>query len=392
MRVLQVLTSFYPAVRAGGTVFAPYALTRALARKGIDIVIYTTNLDAGEKLDVPVDRPVTLGNMRVYYHPVPGNNRYFFSPSLWRRLHRELDRFDLVHLHETWTFPILIMSSYCWRRGIPYIISPHGTLDTWCIDWKYLKKKIYFEFLGKSIYQHASAVHFTSEAERDNLSPKIPFKLNNPVIIPNPVDLDEYQDLPPKGRFRNEYNIPTDSPIILFVGRLHEKKGLDLLIKTFADLSNQEAMLLIVGPNESGYQKKLEVLVRELALGSRVIFTGPLTGMDKLAVYRDSSFLALPSHQENFGMVVAEAMAAELPVIISEHVNIAKDVQSAGAGLVLPLEPQCWTRAMETLLESAEGSRNMGLAGRKFALKHYSPSGVADMMLLAYLEIVEGRS
>jgi glycosyltransferase involved in cell wall biosynthesis len=392
LKVLQVQSYFHPAVHAGGPAFSTLELSKGLAEAGLEVTVYTTNLDAGRLLEVPVNRMVALGGMRVYYHPVWGGDRYLFSPSLWRRLHREIGTFDLVHLHETWTFPILAAAAYCRWRRVPYVISPRGTLDGWSVNEKYLKKKVYFELLAKAIYEHASLVHFTAAQEQAGLSPRIPFKLGPHVIIPNPVPLEEYEELPPKGAFYHRLGLNPVRPIVLFVGRLHKKKGLELLLRAFSRLQQEKAVLAIVGPDERGYQKELEKLVTKLSLTERVRFTGPLVGPDKLAAYRDSALLALPSHQENFGMVVAEAMAAELPVVISEFINIANEVSARGAGLVLPLKEDGWVEALDNLLKNREAGRRMGRAGRQLVREEYAAPRVAEKMAAAYRGIGQKSS
>jgi len=341
---------------------------------------------------VPINEPVPVEGVTVYYHPICGPTSYNFSPDLWGRLRQEVKRFDLVHLHETWTFPVWAGAYWCRRRSIPYVITPRGTLDTWSINQKYIKKKIYFTCLGRYIYENAALIHYTAAPEQKNISQKISFKAKGTVIVPNPLDLREFEALPPPGRFRERFAIGSDQPIVLFLGRLHPKKGLELLIRSFGDLGHPRAMLALVGPDEGGYQQGLQHLVSELGLRERVVFTGPLTGSDKLAAFRDSSIFALPSYQENFGMVVAEAMAAGLPVIISEHVNIADDVKSYRAGLVLPLEINSWTNAFAMVLKDTKKTLVDCQGGKSLTRNMYSIKAVSERMIAAYNSILKQKT
>lgn len=386
MKVLLVQSHFYPAARGGGPIFATGELAKGLADLGLEVTVYSTNRDAGKTLEVPVNRPVRLEGVTVYYHRVM-DDRYLVSLPLWRRIHHDLNKFDLVHLNETWTFPILVAAAYCRRQGVPYLITPHGTMDRWCVNEKYLKKKLYFALAAKAIYEHASAVHFTAASERTHLSARLPFKLPRQVIIPNPIQVQEFENLPEAGSFRRRWGLPPREPIILFMGRLHKKKGVDLLLRACSQMRGA-AIIAIVGPDESGYQARLAELAAALSLGNRVIFTGLLRGEERLAAFRDSTLLALPSQQENFGMVVGEAMAAGLPVVISEFVNIGDEVREHEAGLVLPLEVDCWTRALEGLLQDSEAAARMGLAGRALARTRYATPRVAARMAAAYQEMV----
>jgi glycosyltransferase involved in cell wall biosynthesis len=243
---------------------------------------------------------------------------------------------DVVHIHALWEEIQHQTARACQRQGKPYIILPHGMLDPWSLAQGWLKKRLYMLLRLRRNLQRARALHYTTEIERDLTRG---LKLHPEVIIEPPgLDLREFQDLPAKGSFRCRYPQLAGKKIVLFLSRLHYKKGLELLIEAFARADVADSALVLAGPDSEGYRAKLETLVAELGLGSRVVFTGMLHGPERVAALADADLFALTSFQENFGIAVTEALAAGTPVLISDQVNIHKEVSQAGVGAVTRLD------------------------------------------------------
>jgi glycosyltransferase involved in cell wall biosynthesis len=248
-------------------------------------------------------------------------------------------------------------------------------LTPWSLAQSRLKKKLYMMWRLRNDLNRAAAIAFTSQAECDataplGLAPQI-------IVEPLGVDLREFEDLPPRGMFRNRYSQLAGKRIVTFLGRVHPGKGLELLIPAFAKVNRPDAMLVIVGPDSENFKATAESLVRENKIENRVVFTGMLRGQDRIAALADSDLFALPSFHENFGIAVIEALAAGVPVIISDEVNVWKEIADAKVGGVVPtkVEPLAselvrWLN--DDLLRAAAAAR-----ARPFVEEHYNWSRIA---------------
>ena len=253
-------------------------------------------------------------------------------------LRKEIGDSNVVHIHALWE-EIQHQGAVAACAGdIPYVITPHGMLDPWSLSQSRMKKQLYLAWRLRRDLNRAAAIHFTSTVERDLSSP---LKLKPPAIVePNGVDLSEFENLPQRGSFRARYPQIGDRPIVLFLSRIHPKKGLDLLIPAFAAAAISQAVLVIAGPDSDGYAEQVRSEAARSGIGDRVIFTGMLRGRERLEPMVDADLFVLPSYQENFGIAVAEALAAGCPVIISDQVNIHAEVLAAGVGAVIPTRVQ----------------------------------------------------
>ena len=211
-------------------------------------------------------------------------------------------------------------------------------------------------------------------------------------MVPNGLDTEEFADLPAKGTFRAQHPEIGDRPIILFLGRLNFKKGLDLLAPAFGQVlaAGHDAHLVIAGPDDDMADKTRGWLSAAGAL-ERTTFTGTITGDEKLSALADAAMFVLPSYSENFGIAVAEAMACGLPVVISDAVNIWPEVKSAGAGLVGPCDPAATARNMIEILENPERAAEMAAHGVQLVRERYSWDGIAPLLEKAYEDVLAGR-
>ncbi|MGD0903397.1 MAG: glycosyltransferase [Terracidiphilus sp.] len=267
--------------------------------------------------------------------------RYGLSPRLWRWLGANAHRFDAIVMNGIWTFPGLAVRSAARRARLPYGIFTHGMLDPWFnrkYPFKHLKKLLYWP-VQHAVLHDAEAVFFTAETERDlaltSFRPSkwksvvVPYGINDPEgRRGNPAEQIEafYRRLPElRGR-----------RYLLFLARIHEKKGCDLLLQAFAGTAAcvPEVDLVIAGPDQAGMQAKLQRLAERLGIAGRVHWPGLLGGDLKWGAIRACEAFALPSHQENFGIAVVESLAIGRPVLISNQVNIWPAIEGDGVGLV----------------------------------------------------------
>ena len=371
MKILQVIPSV--SFSFGGPTNAVLGLSSFLARQGEDVTIYTTNADVKGRLEVALGVPVNTNGVKIFYFPIQNPKHYKFSWPLFMALKENIANFDIIHIHSCFQFSTQAACFYCHKLNLPYIIRPLGQLDPLLLRRHYFYKKPYFELFERKNLTRASAVHLTSELERDwvrGLGLKI-----NEVVIPLGIDLDEFENLPAYGKFRQKYPELKDKKIILFLGRINFKKGLDILVEAYAGLAHKrdDLHLVIAGGDDEGYGGKIKKLLKEKGLLARTTFTGMLLGQDKLSAYRDSDIFVLPSYSENFGISVVEAMASGVPVVISNRVGIHSEISRAQAGMVSEINPGMFAVAIENLLDNPQIRQNMvknalGLVKEKFSL------------------------
>jgi glycosyltransferase involved in cell wall biosynthesis len=327
----------------------------------------------------------------------PGLGKYGYTSRIERWLRTNAGRFDGVLVHGLWHYESVAVWKTC-RGKIPYAVFPHGMLDPWFRETyplKHLKKRIYWRAIQHRILEDALAVLFTGPSEA--YLAETTFKRNGwrsevvgfGTVAPGgdpERQIDEFRAACPEVRGKS---------FILFLGRLHHKKGCDLLIEAFARYAATHPCvdLVMAGPDEGGYQAKLLSLVSRKGVAGRVHFPGMLTGGAKWGAFRAAEVFALPSHQDNFGIAVAEALACGTPVLISNQVNIWREIAEAGAGIVDDDTLEGTARMLERWLGLPEGERaRMAAKCRRTFERHFNmnrvPTAVSDVFLGRASELV----
>jgi glycosyltransferase involved in cell wall biosynthesis len=318
-----------------------------------------------------------------------------FSPLLFSRtmafwLSENLRKFDLAHIHGLYRFP----QTYAARRArllcVPYVIRPHGSLDPYLYrqsSRNLIVKRIYERLFDFPNLQAASAIHYTAEEERNRAAF---LGLRPPsFVLPNGIDWRRFTTLPERGAFRKSVGLG-DERMVLFLGRLNFKKGLDLLVTAMAQVVSElgDVKLVIVGPDNEGYGNKVRSWVSSSGIEASVRFVGPL-GVDAVvSAYVDADVFALPSYTENFGLAVVEAMACRTPVVISDQVNIYREVVAAGAGLVTRCDADELSCALIRLLCDSNARKGMGESGRRMARERYAWPAIVQALTEQYESIV----
>jgi len=242
-------------------------------------------------------------------------------------------------------------------------------LDPWSLSQGWLKKKIYLMMRLTRDLNHAAALHYTAEDERDLASP---LKLKPRAIVePNGINLEEFDDLPDPSAFRNKWPQIAGRRIILFLSRLHHKKGLDLLIPAFAKARLDNCVLIIAGPDNDDYLPVVRQLIEEHQLQNDVILTGILRGRDRIEAMSAAELFVLPSYQENFGIVVVEALASGTPVIISDQVNIHREITAAQVGGVVPTQITPLAGMLGLWMNDDHRRAQARIKARSFALRTF---------------------
>lgn len=313
---------------------------------------------------------------------MPGGWRGFVAGRLREGLHRWVSESDVVHLHGVWDVLLLRVASACRELGVPYVVRPAGMLDPWSLGQRWLKKRLALLIGYRRMLDGAAFVHALNADERQFVER---LGLHSPVeVIPNGTFV-EWMDRPrEKGRFRSQHAQLGDKPYVLFLSRLHYKKGLDYLAEAFRLLASRhpDVMLVVAGPEE-GAGEAFAARVAELGLSDRVLMPGPLYGEAKLDALVDATCFCLPSRQEGFSVAIIEALAMGTPVVISEPCHFP-EVATAGAGAVVPLQAEQIAGALEEMLKDAGLRARCAAAGVKLIREHYTWPRIAERCVEAY--------
>jgi glycosyltransferase involved in cell wall biosynthesis len=316
------------------------------------------------------------------------------SVQLARFIRANIEKFDIVHIHGLYRFPTTYAARLARKRRVPYVIRPHGSLAPY-LHYRSARsvylKRLYERWFDLPNLNGASAVHYTSEGERQDASF---LKLRAPsFVVPNGIDWARFAALPSRGAFRAAYGIG-NAPLVLFLGRVHPSKGLDRLIPAFMEVRSvlKDARLVIAGPHNDSYGEQLRAWVRQQGLDQSVVFVGFLEGAEAVRAYVDADVYALPSYTESFGLTVIEAMACGVPVVISDRVNIHQEISGAGAGLVTSDKVEAIAAALKTLLNGRDRAIAMGAAGRRTVQLRYSWPPIVDALTREYEAILARRS
>ncbi len=275
---------------------------------------------------------------------------------------------DVVHLHTPWEMSNLQLARRLRADSVPYVVTIHGMMDDWCMLQKGLKKRIFLGLAGRRFLERAAQLHFTAQAEQDQSLRWVPAAAGRTTIAPCVVDLSEFEHLPgPEPALRAYPFIDPQQPTVLYLSRLHPKKGIELLIAAAAILRDRGLafQVLIAGPGEPAYQQSLERLTAEQRLGDRVHFLGMVRGQEKLSLYQTADVFALPTYQENFGLVLAEALACRTPVVSTQGTDIWRELEQAGAKIV-PTEAGPLAEAIGDLIGDPTGAADLGRRGQEY--------------------------
>ena len=376
MRILHVIPSYLPAVRYGGPIFATHGLCKALAARGHEVQVFTTNIDGPGNSPVPIGLPVNLEGVQVRYFPCPLLRRLYWAPALGRALESEIGKFDVVHLHSVFLWPTWAAARAARKAGVPYVLSPRGMLVRDLIGRRsWLAKSAWIQIIERSNVEQAAAVHLTSQLEAAELQ-RFGWRLPRLAVIPNGVD----EPTPCGGEIATDVEgIAAEQPLVLFLGRLSWKKGLDRLLRAFA--STRAGKLAIVGTDDEGLAPRLVKLAGDLRIADRVrILPRTVIGSEKERLFAAARVFVLTSYSENFGNTVLEAMRRRVPVVVTPEVGAAEIVRESGGGLVVAGDPIPLGAAICRLTSDVDLARSMGEAGQRHAMAHYSWASIAVRM------------
>ncbi|HVT58075.1 MAG TPA: glycosyltransferase [Thermoanaerobaculia bacterium] len=385
MKLLHVVPTYLPAWRHGGPALAVHGLCRALVARGHEVTVFTTNVHGAGTLEVPLEVPVPTDGVAVWYFPVASPRRLYRSPALGAALARWVADFDLAHLHSVFLWPTAAAARAAERAAVPYLVAPRGMLVGDLLRRRgRLRKHLWIRLVERRTLARAAGLHTTSDLEAAEVA-RLGLAPTAVYVVPNGVDVEPWHP-----QRDGELAAPVRAalgrhPLLLFLGRLSWKKGLDRLVLALAQVP--DATLAVAGNDEEGYRAHLDALATAAGVANRILHLGPVHGADKASLLHHADALVLPSYSENFANVVLEAMAAGLPSVVTPEVGLAGVLQETGAGVVAEGDPQCFAAALRALLADTERRRAMGRRG-VMAARRFSWEAVAARMEEVYGEIL----
>lgn len=350
LKILHYIPVYAPAWKFGGPVLSVSQLCEGLAAIGHEVEVFTSNAGLSNQTELLLNQPVIRNGVKVtYFTQEPGIG--INCPGMEQAVKARAREFDIIHVTGVWQRTSGAACKAAKSQGIPYIVSPRGALGPYSWRQKTAKKVVYYLWQERFNMTNAAAIHYTSRQELEECRW---LQLPAPAfIIPNGLDTKFWQPATDDAKvWRQSQNLREDDFILLNVGRLHHKKGLDLLPQALAPLRNLNWRMIFVGGDDDGTKAKLEQQFQAANLSQQVRFLKQCEPKQLPAIYSAANLFVLPSRHENFGNVVVEALACGCPVLISDKVGLHDEVAEGGIGWVRSQVAQEWTAAIQELIQS----------------------------------------
>jgi len=374
----------------GGVVRAVLDWCGIFASRGHEMILATHN-DG----DLPSDWNGSAGKPKVVWLSPPQRPNGFVPAESVKQWEELLTPGTVAHLHVPWTASNMQMSRAARRRGVPYVVSVHGMLDDWSMEQGRLKKRLFLLAGGRRYLNAAARLHFTAAAERDQAAKWV--DVRHSVVLPCLVDLSPFENLPGPDLARSAFpELGGGQPILLFLSRIHEKKGLHHLIDAAAILRRDglKFKLIIAGAaaeRDRDYESRLRKQVIECQLENTVFFAGHVTGTEKISLYQAASLFVLPTRQENFGMALFEAMAAGTPVLTTRGTDVWREIAEAG-GTIGGTEPVELAATIRRLLENPALLAESGRRGCEWVGENLGQDKIAGGFEQIYRQMLAGQN
>jgi len=365
-------------LKEGGVARAVLDICSLLATRGHDVTLLTV-----EGMDVPADWESGAKNLpRVVTIPAPSFFRGV-SPEVDRVLHEA----SVLHMHTPWDLSNLWLARRAGQLKIPYIVSVHGMLDEWSVRQRWLKKWLYLALAGRRFLAGAALIHCTATAELRQIKRFI--RRGSGMVLPYVIDLSAYAaPADPDQAFREFPELCRDASRLLFLGRLHPKKRPDILIEAAAKLkkSGHTCQLILAGPGDQTYVAALQQLAVQYDIADMVLFPGMIHGCTKTSMYLAADVFVLPTSQENFGIVLIEAMASGMPVVTTFGVDIWEEIQSGGA-IIVEQDVDQIAAAIRSLISDIPTAKQRGQKGREWVFRELNADRVIDTYEKMYRDV-----
>lgn len=372
---LHITPSYKPAWIYGGPTLSVSRLCESLVAEGMPVHVYTTTANGPEELAVEVGKPQLVDGVRVTYFPRWTGDHSHLSPALLWQLWRTVRQYEVVHVHSWWNLVSLGAVLVCVLRGVRPVLSPRGMLSTYGQEsGQSVPKRLFQAVLGKWLLRrtilHATARQEVKEGQR--MVPDWPH-----FVAPNSIDLPE------RGQFPRSVRSGTEELQMIFLSRIHHKKGLDILFRSLADCAFPW-QLTIVGDGEYEYVTSLQKQALELGLAERIHWHGWAEGHKRYELLAAADLFVLPSRNENFANVVLEALAVGTPVAVSDQVGMSEYVAKGKMGWVWPLSPSAWAQGLQRIAQSPAERERIAAEAPEWVYTEFAPSRTARNYLDQY--------
>ncbi|QUS59993.1 glycosyltransferase [Synechocystis sp. PCC 7338] len=379
MKILIVIPSIGSVY--GGPSKSVVELAEATASQGISVDLVTTNANGKQTLDVTCGSWLKNHSYRLQYFPAWFKGDLIFSWSLILWLIKSIKNYDLVHTNYVFSPLVTITHFIAGHKKVPYVATPHGMLEPWALAHKKTKKKIFLNLLEKAKLNQASGIQTLNSSEAQNIAK---LRLNAPSFVaPNGIFAPDFNSVPQADLFLQTFPATQNRKLILFLGRIDPKKGLNLLAPAFAQIHQQfpESHLVIAGPDNIGYLPTAKKMFQEAGCQNAVSFTGMLTGKLKYSAIAAASVYVAPSYSEGFSISILEAMASGLPCVFTDACNFP---EASAVAKIIPVDQQKLANALTWCLANLEEAQHMGQQARQFIFEHYTWDQIATQMITVY--------
>lgn len=391
MNILHAIPYMHPL--GGGPPVVVDRFCRHLQMQGhFASVITTDSLTPANETTAWVEEYRTEYPIRVV--PAWYRHRFGYSSTMLAELRRAIEEVDLVHLHNLWSYFTFAVAKTCGMANVPFVISPHGMLDPHSLSRKASKKRFYGQCFEFPRLRRAAGMVYTDQEEQ-NLAERSCPGLPPGYIVPlGADDPDRDQVKVAAAKLRRRFPEWKDKTLVLFLGRIHPKKGLDLLLPAFDQVRQRcpHAHLVLAGPIADEYRDTLRSTISSYQLGSHITETGIVSGNDKWALYRLAELFVLPSYQENFALTVVESLNMGTPVLLSDRVNIWKQVIEAGAGLRCELKVDSIASNILRIITTPEERERLAAAGPPLVSQQFNWPDSARRLSAAYSTVLAAQS
>jgi glycosyltransferase involved in cell wall biosynthesis len=391
MKILHVIPSI--SIVRGGPSQAILETVSTLNNIGVKSEIATTNDDGNNLLDVPLSQKISYQNVPVWFFPrfspqITAIREFAFSAGLTHWLWNNIDRYDLIHIHAIFSYSSTIAMLIARIKNVPYICRPLGQLCQWSLQQGFQKKQIYLNLIERANLNSSQALHFTAESEQQeatNLNLKCPsFILPHGITMPLKIP-------DAKCKLREQLNIAENEPIILFLSRLHPKKGLNYLIPALGKLHHRSFTFVLAGNGNSEYEIEVKQLLDRHNLSARTHRVGFARGEYKNLLLQGSDLFALTSYSENFGIAVLEALAAGIPALVTPGVALSSLLKQEQIGYVSDLNIDAISSSVEYCLNHLPELKQKGDRAYQLIQQSYTWDCIAKNLVEVYQNILQNK-
>ena len=356
MNIAFITTHYPPSIGFGGVCESGYGLSNALARAGISVDVVTSDATKGTRISLVDFENLERERLRINPFKYSFSEKSCFSFSAKRVIKNLVAESDLIHVNGIYTHPATLGARCARQAGKPHLVAVRNGLDPWMMRINRLKKMLGFKLYVQADLKGATCIHTTAQQEIDAC---LAMGINRPfTIIPNGINASAFSELPEPEYAEELWPVLKDRRVILFLSRLSKQKGLDIIIPSWNRIMKKhpDAILVIAGPDYQGYGDFVRNLANKSYCSDEIIFTANVTGQKKLALYSRANIFVLPSYTENFGNVVAEALACGVPVVTTQATPW-KEVEEFNCGRWVPVDEDAIIGRLDELLNLSETER-----------------------------------